>query len=296
MTLEEFNIAIQELFDLRESKKTGETLTNAEYAKLGYFKDLLNDFYKAKNSAEGITKEVRKEFAARYEEANALYLEKEGGQLTQPLTPPPTTDAPTLAINTVDKLDVTNPQKYIRDTTTASLDVDAATKTQEVGKQEGLVNEYSVIPDFVENLKNTIAQETSNAPVLAVAPVVVNNVTDEGFSAALAETMKADVSQIISETEVTIVTEHPLYTLGKGIYTDFESQLHIFNVKQDALDPNSIFIDSSINPYDVPDAYLGEAEMALLAEQAAAAAFVAEQAQALEAEQATAIESYSGGG
>ena len=81
MTLEEFTIEIQKLFDLREEKKTGEPLTEAEYKKLGYFKEILNDFYKAKNSTEGLTREVRKALADRYEVANALYLAKEGDML-----------------------------------------------------------------------------------------------------------------------------------------------------------------------------------------------------------------------
>jgi hypothetical protein len=296
MTLEEFTIEIQKLFDLREEKKSGEKLTEAEYKKLGYFKEILNDFYKAKNSTEGLTRDVRKALADRYEVANALYLAAEGGAPLNPIEAEVTTTAPTLTVTTVEKLDVSNPNKYIRDATTAGLDVEAGTKTQEVSKQEGLVNEYAIIPNFIEELKKTIAQETSDAPVKAVETIVVTDVTDVGSTVTLAETLKTDVAQLISENEKLVVVDHPLYVLGKGIYTDFESQLHIYNVKQDPLDANSIFVDESLNPYDIPETYFGEVQVQLAAAEQVAKDAAAALQLAIAAEQATAIESYSGGG
>lgn len=296
MTLEEFTIEIQKLFDLREEKKTGETLTEAEYKKLGYFKEILNDFYKAKNSTEGLTREVRRALADRYEVANALYLAAEGGAPLNPIEAEVTTTPPTLEIVNIAKVDITNPTKSIRENTTAGLDVEAGTKTQEVAKQEGLVNEYAVIPNFIEELKKTIAQETSTAPVKAVEPIIVNNVTDVGSTVTLTETLKTDVAQLIAENEKLVVTDHPLYVLGKGIYTDLESQLHIFNVKQDAFDPNSIFVDESLNPYDISETYFGEVQTQLAAAEQVAKDAAAALQEAIAVEQATAIESYSGGG
>jgi hypothetical protein len=296
MTPEEFNIEIQKLFDLRENKKAGETLTVAESKQLGYFRDVLNAFYAAKNSVEGITREARKKLIAQYEEANALYLAKESGEPTAPPTPPVETVAPTLNIVTIDKLDPTNSGKYIRDAIAIGQDVDTATKSQEVSKQEGLVNEYAIIPNFIEELKNSIAQETDNTPVLAVDTTIATEVTDSGTSITLAETLKTDVAQIIAENELLIVTEHPLYVRGTGIYTDLESQLSIFNVKQDTLDTTTIFVDTEVNVYDLPETYLGEVQQQVLAvNKVTEEAFQAYQT-ALAAEQATAIESYSGGG
>lgn len=296
MTLEEFTIEIQKLFDLREEKKTGETLTEAEYKKLGYFKEILNDFYKAKNSTEGLTREVRRALADRYEVANALYLAAEGGAPLNPIEAEVTTTPPTLEIVNIAKVDITNPTKSIRENTTAGLDVEAGTKTQEVSKQEGLVNEYAVIPNFIEELKKTIAQETSTAPVKAVEPIIITNVTDVGSTVTLTETLKTDVAQLIAENEKLVVTDHPLYVLGKGIYTDLESQLHIFNVKQDSFDPNSIFVDESLNPYDISETYFGEVQTQLAAAEQVAKDAAAVLQEAIAVEQATAIESYSGGG
>lgn len=296
MTQEEFTIAIEDLFALRTKKKAGENLSGAEYKKLEYFRDVLNNFLDAKASGKGITINERIELIAQYEKANDLYLAAEGGELTQPLTPPPVREAPTLSTATDVKLDVKNTEQYIREIAASGKSVEDGTKLGGASQQEGLVNEYSVIPDFIETIKNTIAQEDDGTLKLAVEPVVDNEVVDDVGIVTLAETLKSDVAQLIAEEETLIFTEHPLYVLGKGIYTDLESQLHIFNVKQDTLDPKSIFVDEAINPYDIPETYLGDVQVQLSAAEAVAAEALAQYKEELAVEQAVAIETYSGGG
>jgi len=296
MTKEEFTIAIEELFALRKRNKAGEKLAGAEYKKLEYFRDILNSFLDQKASGGQLTVNERNALIVRYEEANALYLAAEGGALTQPLTPPPVKQAPVLTPSTDVKLDVANPQQYIREITTTGKSVEDGTKAGGASQLEGQVNEYSIIPDFIETIKSTIAQEDDGVLKLAVEPVVSNEVVDDVGIVTLAETLKSDVAQLIA-TEETLIDRKPLlFTQGVGIYVDLESQLSIFNVKQDTLDSRNIFVDETVNAYDIPETYLGEVQVQLSAAVAVAAEALAEYKAQLTEEQAVAIETYSGGG
>lgn len=292
LTVTQLNEKLDRLFDLRLS---GNKLTVGEIKEIEYYRELLSEYF-AQRAAGGITNEYLRDFSERFQQAEALYTAAQTGtNLFRDLPVQPATPQPPVRID--NDIDPSNPTKFIRDVQNTGQNLEDATKTQEFSKLQGVFNEFSNAPTFIETIKNTIAQNVEPIPVAVTEPVPLVINADAGFSTSSIEILKNDVSQILQTGEIQIEKTVELNIFAAGIYgEDAETAIRATSIKQDTLDPTVQLINTAINPFTVTTNQLAQEALILVSVAETGAALAEFEQNQLLAEQSAAVESFSGGG
>lgn len=294
LTRLELETKLNRLFDLRSAYQQGEKLTISQFKEIGYYRELLNEWFTQNASFAGITASFTVQFSLRFETAESQYIAIETGtNLSAPeaVVPSQTPSAPVRIENNIDPA---NPLQSIRNFIAAGQSVEQGTKQQDFSREQGVFNEFSVSATFIETIKNTIAQQVDRSLVVAVAPVTVISV--ESSLTATIELIKSDVAQIIQSGEREIDRPVQLDVFTSDVYGDVESSIRTISIKQDSLDPRTELIRTAQNPFTVTQAQLATEALVLLSVQEAASQLREFEKNQLFEEQAAAVESFTGGG